>query len=48
MERRHLSGPAVVDLLVTGGSVVDGSGAPARPGTVASLDGRLHIGDATR
>ena len=40
-------GPAVVDLLITGGSLVDGSGAAARPGTVASLDGRLHIGDPT-
>jgi N-acyl-D-amino-acid deacylase len=36
-----------VDLLVTGGSLVDGSGGPARPGTVAALDGRLHLGDAS-
>ncbi|MEP7040363.1 MAG: D-aminoacylase [Chloroflexota bacterium] len=41
-----MSGPEVVDLLITGGSVVDGSGAPARPGTVASVNGRLHLGDA--
>jgi N-acyl-D-amino-acid deacylase len=38
--------PPAVDLLVTGGSVVDGSGAPAQAGTVASVDGRLHLGDA--
>jgi N-acyl-D-amino-acid deacylase len=36
----------VVDLLITGGSLVDGTGGPARAGTVASLGGRLHIGDA--
>ena len=41
-----MSIPEVVDLLISGGSLVDGSGAPARPGTVASLGGRLHIGDA--
>ena len=41
-----MSGPDVVDLLIAGGSLVDGSGAPPQPGTVASLDGRLHIGDA--
>ena len=41
-----MSGPEAVDLLVTGGSVVDGSGEPARAGTVACLDGRLHLGDA--
>jgi N-acyl-D-amino-acid deacylase len=41
-----VNGPEVVDLLIAGGSLVDGSGAPAQPGTVASLDGRLHIGDA--
>jgi N-acyl-D-amino-acid deacylase len=40
-----MSGPQAVDLLITGGSVVDGTGAPARPGSVASLDGRLHLGD---
>lgn len=41
-----MSGPEAVDLLISGGSVVDGSGSSARPGTVASLDGRLHLGDA--
>ncbi|HEV8252479.1 MAG TPA: amidohydrolase family protein [Candidatus Limnocylindria bacterium] len=46
MERRSVSGPDVVDLLITGGTLVDGSGAPPRPGTVASLDGRLHIAEA--
>jgi N-acyl-D-amino-acid deacylase len=34
-----------VDLLITGGSLVDGSGAPARPGTVGVLENRLHLGD---
>ena len=38
-------GPDAVDLLITGGSVVDGSGAPAHPGTVSCLDGRLHLAD---
>jgi N-acyl-D-amino-acid deacylase len=38
--------PPAVDLLVTGGSVLDGSGAPAQQGTVASIDGRLHMADA--
>jgi N-acyl-D-amino-acid deacylase len=41
-----MTGPPHVDLLITGGSLVDGSGALARPGTVASLDGHLHLGDA--
>jgi len=41
-----MSGPEAVDLLVTGGSLVDGSGEPARAGTVACLDGHLHLGDA--
>lgn len=31
------------DLLITGGTVIDGSGAPGRPGTVAIADGRLRI-----
>ena len=35
-----------VDLAFTGGSLVDGSGAPARSGTVASLDGHLLLGEA--
>ncbi|MEX0626157.1 MAG: amidohydrolase family protein, partial [Chloroflexota bacterium] len=38
--------PPEVDLLITGGSLIDGSGAPARAGTVASIHGRMHIGDA--
>ena len=37
--------PPAVELLITGGSIIDGSGAPARPGTVASVDGRLHLDD---
>ncbi|MDQ2854355.1 MAG: amidohydrolase family protein [Chloroflexota bacterium] len=37
--------PDAVDLLITGGSLVDGSGADARLGSVASLAGRLHLGD---
>lgn len=41
-----MSAPQVVELLITGGSLVDGTGSPARFGTVASLDGRLHLGDA--
>jgi N-acyl-D-amino-acid deacylase len=41
-----VSPPDVVDLLITGGSVVDGTGASARPGTIASLGGRLHLGEA--
>jgi N-acyl-D-amino-acid deacylase len=45
MERRRVIDPPAVDLLITDGSIVDGSGAPARRGTVASVDGRLHLGD---
>lgn len=41
-----MNGPDAVDLVISGGLLVDGTGAPARPGTVASLDGRLHVGDA--
>jgi N-acyl-D-amino-acid deacylase len=41
-----VSDPPAVDLLVTGGSIVDGSGAPARPATVACLDGRLVVREA--
>ena len=33
--------PDQVDLLITGGTIVDGTGAPARPGTLAVVDGRL-------
>jgi N-acyl-D-amino-acid deacylase len=46
MEPRDVIDPPAVDLLVTGGSVVDGTGAPAHAGTIASIDGRLHVGDA--
>ena len=38
--------PARVDLAFTGGSLVDGSGAPSHPGTVGSLNGRLLLGEA--
>ncbi|HVL53873.1 MAG TPA: D-aminoacylase [Vitreimonas sp.] len=31
------------DLLITGGTLVDGSGGPARPGTIAVENGRLRI-----
>jgi N-acyl-D-amino-acid deacylase len=37
--------PRDVDLLITGGRLVDGSGAPARTGTVGIREGRLHLGD---
>ncbi len=35
--------PDQVDLLITGGVIVDGTGAPARPGTVAVVDGRIVL-----
>jgi len=38
--------PERVDLLIFGGQLVDGSGSPAHAGTVASHEGRLHIGPA--
>jgi len=41
-----LPAPETVDLLISGGTLVDGSGSAPRPGTVAVLGGRLHIGAA--
>lgn len=38
--------PEVVDLLISGGSLVDGSGSPAQPGAVGVLDNQLHLGGA--
>jgi N-acyl-D-amino-acid deacylase len=38
--------PDRVDLLVVDGRLVDGTGQPARAGSVAALDGRLQLGPA--
>jgi N-acyl-D-amino-acid deacylase len=37
----HVRAP--LDVLLTGGSIVDGTGAPARPGDVGIVDGRLEV-----
>jgi N-acyl-D-amino-acid deacylase len=37
--------PDRVDIVVSGGSLVDGSGAPAATGPLGIRDGRLHLGD---
>jgi len=42
-----VTGPESVDLLIAGGSLIDGSGTPSRPGAIGCLDGRLHLGDAS-
>ncbi|MGH2513931.1 MAG: amidohydrolase family protein, partial [Candidatus Limnocylindrales bacterium] len=37
-----------VDILITGGTLVDGSGAPGRPGTLAIEDDQLRVIEAGR
>jgi N-acyl-D-amino-acid deacylase len=39
--------PERVDLLITGGTLVDGTGAAPRAGTLGIRDGRLHLGDSS-
>jgi N-acyl-D-amino-acid deacylase len=42
----HEGLPPRVELLISGGQLIDGSGAPPEPGSLGILDGRLHIGDS--
>src|SRR3954468_17108002 len=37
-----------IDLLIVGATIVDGTGAPRRPGTVAVTDGRIRVIDASQ